>query len=64
MFQHSPLRADQPALIRVLLPHDTKIYPEISGGQHRFTIRFLSWGGVDSRAAQTASDVRFLLALC
>ena len=64
MFQYSPLRDEQPALIRVLLPHDAKIYPEISGGQHRFTIRFLSWSGVDSRATQTAADVRFLLALC
>jgi cell division protein ZapD len=64
MFQYSPTRSDQPALIRVLLPPRASIYPEISGGQHRFTIRFLTWGGIDNRASQTTANVRFLLALC
>ncbi len=64
MYQHSPTRSDQLTLIRVLLPAGAGIYPEISGGQHRFTIRFLTWTGIDSRPTQTPADVRFLLALC
>ncbi len=64
MYQHSPTRSDQLTLIRVLLPAGANIYPEISGGQHRFTIRFLTWTGIDNRPSQTAEDVRFLMALC
>jgi len=51
-------------LIRISVNTDASIYPEISGGQHRFTIRFLTWGGIDNRASQTTANVRFLLALC
>ena len=64
MYQHAPTRSDQLTLIRVLLPNGSKIFPEISGGQHRFTVRFLSWSGIDNRPTQTSADVRFLLALC
>lgn len=51
-------------LVRVLLPADSGLYPEISAGQHRFTVRFVHWQGVDRRPAQTAESVRFMLALC
>ena len=44
------------------LPID--LYPEISGGQHRFTVRFLRWSGTGQRARQTDEDIEFLLALC
>ena len=64
MYQHSPTRSDQLTLIRVLLPAGASIYPEISGGQHRFTIRFLTWAGIEARPSQSPADVRFLLALC
>jgi len=64
MYQHSPARSDQLTLIRAVLPPDASIYPEISGGQHRFTIRFLTWTGIDDRPTQTSEDVRFLLGLC
>lgn len=64
MYQHSPARSDQLTLIRAVLPPDADIYPEISGGQHRFTIRFLSWTSIEERPTQTPEDVRFLLALC
>jgi cell division protein ZapD len=63
-YQHSVERGDHLNLVRVLLPVATGIYPEISAGQHRFTVRFLRWRGVDNRPVQVTHDVRFLLALC
>jgi cell division protein ZapD len=40
------------------------LYPEISGSQHRFTVRFLEWSTIESRAVQTGHDVSFQLAIC
>jgi len=51
-------------MIRILLPQGTAIYPEISGSQHRFTVRFLEWSTIESRAVQTGHDVSFQLAIC
>ena len=64
MFQHGFDRTDQASLVRVLLPASGGIFPEISAGQHRFTIRFVRWRGVDARPAQVSQDVRFQLAIC
>jgi cell division protein ZapD len=64
MFHHGFDRSDQASLVRVLLPAGGGIFPEISAGQHRFTIRFVRWRGVDSRPAQVTQDVRFQLAIC
>jgi cell division protein ZapD len=50
--------------VRVLLPANAGIFPEISAGQHRVTIRFVRWRGVDSRPLQVTQDVRFELAIC
>ena len=63
-YQHSFDRSEQMNLVRVLLPADAGIFPEISAGQHRFTVRFLRWRGVDERPVQVNQDVRFQLALC
>jgi len=64
LYQHAFDRSDQVSLVRVLLPTNAGIFPEISAGQHRFTIRFVRWRGVDARAAQVNQDVRFELAIC
>ena len=64
MYQHSFDRSDQASLVRVVLPSTGGLYPEISAGQHRFTIRFVRWRGVDARSAQVTQDVRFELAIC
>lgn len=64
MYQHSFDRNDQASLVRVQLPANGGIFPEISAGQHRFTIRFVRWRGVDARPAQVSQDVRFELAIC
>jgi cell division protein ZapD len=63
-FQHSADRNEQMNLIRVLLPATAGFYPEVSAGQHRFTLRFLRWRSVDERPVQVTQDVRFLLAIC
>ena len=64
LYQHSFDRSDQASLVRVLLPATGGVFPEISAGQHRFTIRFVRWRGVDARPAQVNQDVRFELAIC
>ncbi|MDE0373394.1 MAG: cell division protein ZapD [Rhodospirillales bacterium] len=54
----------RPRLIRVLLPAAGGIYPEISAGKQRFTLRFVQWRGTDARRVQAKDPVTFLLALC
>lgn len=51
-------------LIRVLLSPGGILFPEISGGRHRFTIRFLDQPDPNHRATQSRADVEFDLACC
>ncbi|MDX1562690.1 MAG: cell division protein ZapD [Gammaproteobacteria bacterium] len=64
LYNHSLGKEDHFDLVRVLIPRDTGLFPEISAGQHRFTVRFAEWQGTQQRPSQVAEDVRFLLALC
>lgn len=64
LFQHSIEKGTPAQLLRVTMALPCAVYPEISGSQHRFTIRFLSWEGIGARPAQTAEDVHFELACC
>ena len=48
-------------LIRVTLPHDAACYPEISGGKHRFTIRFMQQATTARRPVQSTQDIEFEL---
>ncbi len=64
MFQQSMQKDVHCRLIRITLPNDSSLFPEISGSQHRFTIRFLEWSGIEHRAVQTGHDVKFQLAVC
>jgi cell division protein ZapD len=64
LYQQSFDRNEQVNLVRVLVPSEAGIYPEISAGQHRFTVRFVRWRGVDARPTQVTQDVHFLLAIC
>lgn len=64
MYQHSMQKDANCRLLRVLLPDSSALFPEISGSQHRFTIRFLEWSTIDRRAVQTGHDVAFQLAIC
>ena len=64
MYQHRMERDASCRLLRVSLPDDCQLYPEISGSQHRFTVRFLEWSTIDSRAVQTGEDVEFRISIC
>ena len=50
-------------LVRVLLPGECPFFPEISGGKHRFTIRFMV-ASTSRRPVQTGEDVEFRLIQC
>jgi cell division protein ZapD len=51
-------------LVRVTLPAHTDLFPEMSGNQHRCTIRFLNWLDSAARPAHIEVDVPFLLTCC
>ena len=64
MYQHRMQKDLSCRLLRITLPDDSTLFPEISGSQHRFTMRFLEWSSIDSRAVQTGHDVKFHLSVC
>lgn len=51
-------------LLRILLPADAGMYPEISGSHHRCSVRFLRWNGLATRPTQAETDVPFELVTC
>ena len=64
MYQHNMQKDGNCRLLRVSLTNSSPLFPEISGSQHRFTVRFLEWSTVDHRAVQTGEDVPFQLSVC
>jgi len=64
-FYQKNLDASQTCLIiRVVVPKDSQVFPEISAGKHRFTIRFLKAGDPSQRPEQFKQDIAFKLACC
>ncbi|MDH5544123.1 MAG: cell division protein ZapD [Gammaproteobacteria bacterium] len=60
-FFQSSLDSSAPfQMIQVKVPVDSPYYPEISGGKHRFTVRFLKPMGSE-RPVQADTNVSFLL---
>ena len=51
-------------LLRIALPTDSTLYPEISGSHHRCSLRFLTWPDVRQRPVQAEDDVSFVLTCC
>ena len=51
-------------LLRISVPADSGIYPEISGSHYRCSLRFLTWNGLTARPTQSESDVPFILSCC
>lgn len=51
-------------LLRIIEQPDSPYFPEISGGRHRFTVRFMSQNDTLSRPVQTQDDVEFELHCC
>jgi cell division protein ZapD len=64
MYQHSMQKDTNCQLLRVSLAAGSTLFPEISGSQHRFTVRFLEWSTVERRAVQTGHNVPFKLSIC
>lgn len=62
-FQRNLPSGSHAQLVRVGLAPDAALYPEISGGKHRFSIRFLESLDLE-HPAQTQNDVAFLLTTC
>ncbi len=50
-------------LIRVTIPDGIPCFAEISGGKHRFTVRFMSTNFQD-RPTQSSQDISFILTSC
>ncbi len=51
-------------LLRVELPSNSMVYPEVSAGKQRFSIRFVSALNLNERARQVQEDQAFDLILC
>jgi cell division protein ZapD len=64
MYQHNMQKDVQCRLLRIGMTDDQTLYPEISGSQHRFTVRFLEWSTIECRAVQSSRDVTFQLSVC
>jgi cell division protein ZapD len=64
MYQHKMRKDGNNRLLRITLPAGSQLFPEISSSQHRFTVRFLDWSTIDSRAVQTGHDVNFKISIC
>jgi cell division protein ZapD len=64
LFNYSFAKEEHCELVRVLILQGSGLYPEISAGQHRVTVRFAEWQGTEQRGRQVVEDVVFSLALC
>ncbi|HEY6452637.1 MAG TPA: cell division protein ZapD [Steroidobacteraceae bacterium] len=51
-------------LLRISLPPEIALYPEISGSHYRCSMRFLKWHGIEHRSTQAEGDVPFTLICC
>ncbi|MGQ0528616.1 MAG: cell division protein ZapD [Panacagrimonas sp.] len=61
-YVHAPQSAC--SLLRVFVPQDAGVYPEISAGSHRFTLRFMQLRDVNQRSGQAHRDIAFKLQCC
>lgn len=63
-FYQRSLDSNQPyQLIRVELPADVNFFPEVSGGKHRFTVRFMEFN-LSQRPKQVHQEIPFKLSCC
>jgi cell division protein ZapD len=63
-FYQQALDGDQPCqMVRVAVPEACPYYAEVSGGKHRFSVRFMG-PTFTEKPAQTGDDVAFRLACC
>ncbi len=63
-YQRNLAAATPCQMIRVALESDMPVFPEISAGRHRFTVRFMRLDNTDERPVQTEGDIEFRLNCC
>ena len=64
-FYQKPLDTRQPTqLLRIGIDADAPIYPEISAGKHRYSVRFMHSASHDSLPSQVKEDIEFKLTRC
>jgi cell division protein ZapD len=64
VFHHTLDRGAMSGLVRIALSAGTDCFPEISGGRHRFSIRFKHWPDSATESKQMAENVTFDLTIC
>ena len=64
-FYQKPLDTNQSTqMLRIGVDADDLMYPEISAGKHRYSVRFMRANSGDNLPAQVKEDVEFLLSRC
>ena len=64
-FYQSSLRSEKSLqLVRVEIPDHKDIFPEISAGVHRITIRFMKYVSASEKPVQSLDDIKFRIAYC
>ena len=64
-FYQQPLDSKQPTqLIRIGIESDKSMYPEISAGKHRYSVRFMRVDSAEMSPSQVKQDVEFTLSRC
>lgn len=56
-------RNTQLNLIRLRLARASGVFPEVSAGKHRLTVRFVEWKGIDERPVPTTDRIDFELTM-
>ncbi len=64
MFQRSLESTTPCQMVRVCLPAGSDVFPEISAGRHRFTVRFMRQLRPEERPTQSQEDTGFRLVCC
>lgn len=62
-YQQGLESSGSPELMRLILPTGQNVFPELSVGKHRISVRFYE-GNVEGRPKQTTHDVDFKLLFC
>jgi len=64
-FYQKPLDTKQSTqLVRISVSVDSTMYPEISAGKHRSSVRFMRVNPGDTPPAQVKENIEFLLSRC
>ena len=64
-FYQQPLDTKQSTqLLRISVPADAPLYPEVSAGKHRYSVRFMRVNTSDKPPAQVKENIEFLLSRC